>query len=213
MALPVFAGRFFSTADPTLADMVAQLDSRAVREFPQLADGSIAGLLRLRPIASPRGGRGLFLADEARLDKDTCVALYHGDISAQNPAGAYVADLGTFRRHGVPYDLSVDAGVLCRQRRPPLTNAGLFNHTCSGATVYPRYFSRWPIPCIAAFVPAGTPPGSQLCWSYDGGRPGSAYTLSAAAAARVAAGGTAVMPCCCASPDPCPRQRWLLQRD
>jgi hypothetical protein len=64
-------------------------------------------------------GRGVELAEGASVTKDDPLAIYAGRVVLEVPSSDYVLALPSFRRKGVTWDASVDAGHLRTAVAPP----------------------------------------------------------------------------------------------
>ena len=208
----VFRGHFFSTTVARLGPHLRDLEASLARLLPELFDGTVAG--RLVPHLDPAAGPGVAVAPGYSLRRGTVVGLYFGDVldSAHLPRGDYVLDLDRVRRGGRSLRILIDGARRCSRRGgavPDLRNAALLNHTCWDATVRLGRLARCTFPCAIAYTTRRLEAGDLLRWDYDGGRPGSAFTVDAAEGARLLAQGVTCVPCACRGGQPCPRQRWF----
>ena len=207
-----FRGRFFTTYSARLGPHLRALEASLSRSLPELFDGTVAG--RLAPHDDPLAGPGVVVAPGHSLRRGTVVGLYFSDVldSAHLPRGDYVLDLDRVRRGGRSLRILIDGARRCSRRGgavPDLRNAALLNHTCWDATVRLGRLARCAVPCAIAYTTRRLGAGDLLRWDYDGGRPGSAFTVDAAEGARLLAQGVTCVPCACQGGQPCPRQRWF----
>ena len=203
---------FFSAGDPGLVHFVDELEARVAVVFPEFGDGRAERLLRLAP--DQGSGRGVELAEGAKVTKDTPLAIYAGRVVLEAPPSDYVLALPSFRRNGVTWSTSVDASHLRTVAAPPLVNAALLEHTCHNATVRlgrPPGLSDCALPCAVAFALDTLSRGRRLKWDYDGGhRVGNgAFTVDLRRSLELRNEGVDTVPCGCQPGGLCPRGRWF----
>ena len=203
---------FFWTEDPGLVPFVTELDARVAAAFPEFVDGRAERRLRLVP--DQVSGRGVELAEGATVSKGDPLAIYAGRVVLEAPASDYVLALPSFRRKGVTWDASVDAGYLRTAATPALINAALLEHTCHNATVRlgrPPGLNDCALPCAVAFALDSLGPGRRLKWDYDGGqRAGNGgFTVDLQRSLELRNEGVDTVPCGCQPGGLCPRGRWF----
>jgi hypothetical protein len=203
---------FFWTEDPGLVPFVDELDARVAAAFPEFVDGRAERRLRLVP--DQVFGRGVELAEGVSVSKGDPLAIYAGCVVLSAPASDYVLALPSFRRRGVTWDASVDAGYLRTAATPALINAALLEHTCHNATVRlgrPPGLNDCALPCAVAFALDSLGPGRRLKWDYDGGhRAGNGgFTVDLQRSLELRNEGVDTVPCGCQPGGLCPRGRWF----
>jgi hypothetical protein len=203
---------FFSAGDPGLVHFVDELEARIAVVFPEFGDGRAERLLRLAP--DQGSGRGVELAEGAKVTKDTPLAIYAGRVVLEAPPSDYVLALPSFRRNGVTWSTSVDASHLRTAAAPPLVNAALLEHTCHNATVRlgrPPGLIDCALPCAVAFALDGLSGGRRLKWDYDGGRRtgNSGFTVDLKRSLELRSEGIDTVACGCQPGGLCPRGRWF----
>jgi hypothetical protein len=90
----MFHGRVLSTEVPGLVPFVRELDDRVAVAFPDFVDGTAEQRLRLVP--DQITGRGVELADDASVTRDTPLAIYAGSVVLDVPSSDYVLALPPF---------------------------------------------------------------------------------------------------------------------
>jgi hypothetical protein len=203
---------FFSAGDPGLVHFVDELEARVASAFPEFGDGRAARLLRLAP--DQGSGRGVELAEGATVPRGTPLAIYAGRVVLDAPPSDYVLALPSFRRNGVTWSTSVDAGHLRTAAAPSLVNAALLEHTCHNATVRlgrPPGLRDCALPCAVAFALDGLSGGRRLKWDYDGGRRtgNSGFTVDLQRSLELRSEGIDTVACGCQPGGLCPRGRWF----
>jgi hypothetical protein len=208
----MFCCRFFSAEDPGLVPFVRELDARVAVAFPEFVDGTAEQRLRLVP--DQITGRGVELADDATVTKDTPLAIYAGSVVLEVPSYDYVFALPPFRRAGHTWNTSVDASHLRAAVAPSPINAALLEHTCHNATVrlcHPPSLRDCALPCAVALALYGLSGGRRLKWDYDGGhRAGNnGFTVDLKRSLELRNEGVDTVACGCQPGGLCPRGRWF----